>query len=195
MRQIINHFTDDDLYKFSMCCAVIDNYPRAMVKYQFVDRNNTVYPEGFADELNRQIESLESLQITDEEINFLKHRCYYISNWFYPYLKGFKFDKKSICARCKLVNLCPTCYACNKAATGDIGKMDSDMCLLNRLCILAGAKIEYYRLIDNDSNSVETQRTLKAIEVLQTETFNPASVYLNNPYFFERALMPLVATT
>lgn len=94
MRQIINHFTDDDLYKFSMCCAVIDNYPRAMVKYQFVDRNNTVYPEGFADELNRQIASLEGLQVTDEEIDFLKHRCYYISNWFYPYLKGFKFDRK-----------------------------------------------------------------------------------------------------
>ena len=33
MRQIINHFTDDDLYKFTMCCAVIDNFPRARVKY------------------------------------------------------------------------------------------------------------------------------------------------------------------
>ena len=28
MRQIITHFTDDDLYKFTMCCAVIDNFPR-----------------------------------------------------------------------------------------------------------------------------------------------------------------------
>lgn len=27
MRQIITHFTDDDLYKFTMCCAVIDNFP------------------------------------------------------------------------------------------------------------------------------------------------------------------------
>ena len=26
MRQIITHFTDDDLYKFTMCCAVIDNF-------------------------------------------------------------------------------------------------------------------------------------------------------------------------
>ncbi len=94
MRQIINHFTDDDLYKFSMCCAVIDNYPRAMVKYQFVDRNNTVYPEGFADELNRQIETLEGLSVTDDEIDFLKRRCYYLSNWFFPYLRGFRFNKK-----------------------------------------------------------------------------------------------------
>ena len=63
MKQIINHFTDDDLYKLSMCCAVIDNYPRAQVKYQFVDRNDTVYPEGFADELHRQIEALEGVVI------------------------------------------------------------------------------------------------------------------------------------
>lgn len=40
MRQIINHFTDDDLYKLTMCCAVIDNYPRAHVRYQFVDRDD-----------------------------------------------------------------------------------------------------------------------------------------------------------
>lgn len=92
----------------------------------------------------------------------------------------FKFNKKSICAQCKLVNLCPTCYACNKASTGDIGTMDSDMCLLNRLCILAGAKIEYYHLINSNSNSVEKQQTLKAIQALQKEIFNPSSIYLNN---------------
>ena len=71
-RQIIQHFTDDDLYKLSMCCAVIDNFPRAQVKYQFVDRDNTVYPEGFADEVLHQIELLESVVITDEEVNFRK---------------------------------------------------------------------------------------------------------------------------
>lgn len=42
MRQIIQHFTDDDLYKFTMCCAVIENYPRTQVRYRFNDRNNTV---------------------------------------------------------------------------------------------------------------------------------------------------------
>ena len=38
MEQIIKHFTDDDLYKFTMCCAVIDNFPRAQVKYTFTAR-------------------------------------------------------------------------------------------------------------------------------------------------------------
>ncbi len=94
MRQIITHFTDDDLYKFTMCCAVIDNFPRAQVKYSFTDRNNTVYPNGFADELNNQIVMLESLVITDQEIEFMKNRCCYIPSWFYNYLKGYRFKRE-----------------------------------------------------------------------------------------------------
>lgn len=94
MKQIINHFTDDDLYKLSMCCSVIDNYPRAQVKYQFVDRNNTVYPTGFADELRRQIEALEGVIITDDEIDFMKRRCSYMPHWFFTYLRGYRFSRE-----------------------------------------------------------------------------------------------------
>ncbi len=96
MRQIITHFTDDDLYKFTMCCAVIDNYPRTQVKYHFTDRDNTVYPDGFADELRRQIEALEGVRITDEEIDFMRRRCRYIPSWFYCYLKGFSYDRNRV---------------------------------------------------------------------------------------------------
>ena len=94
MRQIINHFTDDDLYKFSMCCAVIDNYPRAQVKYMFNGRDNLVYPEGFADLVMEQVGYLENLVITDEEIEFMKRKCYYLPDWFYIYLRGFRFKKE-----------------------------------------------------------------------------------------------------
>lgn len=94
IRPIITHFTDDDLYKLSMCCAVIDNYPRAMVRYSFVDRNGTVYPEGFADELNKQVAYLENVVITDEEVAFMKAHCAYIPIWFYTYLKGFRYRRE-----------------------------------------------------------------------------------------------------
>lgn len=90
---IIRHFTDDDLYKFTMCCAVIDNYPRTQVKYRFNDRDNTVYPPGFAEELERQIGYLDDLRITDEEIDFMKRKCSFIPNWFYSFLKGFRYDR------------------------------------------------------------------------------------------------------
>lgn len=92
MHQIITHFTDDDLYKFTMCCAVIDNYPRAQVRYIFKDRNDTVYPPGFARELREQVKALESIKITNDEIDFMKRRCPYIPYWFYSYLQGFRYD-------------------------------------------------------------------------------------------------------
>lgn len=98
MRQIINHFTDDDLYKFTMCCAVIENYPRTRVKYSFFDRNNTVYPPGFAAEVMRQVKMLESVTITEAEIDFMRRRCRYIPEWFYSYLKGFHYDHTLVTA-------------------------------------------------------------------------------------------------
>ncbi len=92
MRQIITHFTDDDLYKLTMCCAVIDNFPRAQVKYTFVDRNNTVIPHCFAELVWEQIKMRESGVITDEEIAFMKKWCYYMPGWFYTYMKGFRYS-------------------------------------------------------------------------------------------------------
>lgn len=94
MRQIINHFTDDDLYKFTMCCAVIENYPRAWVRYEFTDRDGTCYPPGFGDELMRQVRMLEHVVITDEEIDYMSRRCNYIPAWFLSYLRGFRYDSR-----------------------------------------------------------------------------------------------------
>ncbi len=99
MRQIITHFTDDDLYKFTMCCAVIDNFPRAQVKYTLTDRSDTVYPPGFAHALEEQIKMLESVTITTEEIDFMKLRCRYIPAWFYTYLKGYRFNHEWVSVR------------------------------------------------------------------------------------------------
>lgn len=93
MRPIINHFTDDDLYKFTMCCAVVENFPRTIVKCRFTDRDNSVYPPGFAEALRQQIAYLEDLVITDEEVEFMKRRCRYIPDWFYSFLKGFRYDR------------------------------------------------------------------------------------------------------
>lgn len=94
--QIIHHFTDDDLYKFTMCCAVIDNYPRTQVKYKFNDRADSIYPPGFASELMRQIKLLEKVVITEEEIDYMKRKCDFIPDWFYSFLKGFRYDSRQV---------------------------------------------------------------------------------------------------
>lgn len=99
MRQIITHFTDDDLYKFTMCCAVIDNFPRTRVRYRFTDRSSTVYPPGFDGLVMEQMKMLETVTITDEEIDFMRRRCDYIPAWFLSYLKGFRYDSRLVNAR------------------------------------------------------------------------------------------------
>lgn len=79
-----------------MCCAVIENYPRTRVRYRFTDRDNTVYPPGFADELRHQIDALASLSITDEEVAFMRRSCPYIPSWFYNFLKGFRYSPRCV---------------------------------------------------------------------------------------------------
>ena len=94
MEQIIKHFTDTDLYKFSMCCAIIDNFPRAQVKYEFVDRNGLCYPKGFGKLVEEQIALLENLVITEEEIQFMRRKCYFLPGWFLTYLRGFRYKRE-----------------------------------------------------------------------------------------------------
>ena len=94
MEPIITHFTDTDLYKLTMCCAILNCFPRAMVKYQFVDRNNNVYPKGFADEVRCQVKYLEDLRFTRKAEEFMTRKCYYLPTWFYTYLRGFRYDSR-----------------------------------------------------------------------------------------------------
>ncbi len=96
MNRIINHLTDDDLYKFTMGCAVIDNYPRAQVKYEFTDRSGRVYPSGFATELRTQIDALADLELTADEADFFVRRCPYIPAWYLTFLKGFRYDPRRV---------------------------------------------------------------------------------------------------
>ncbi len=96
MEPIITHFTDTDLYKLTMCCAILNCYPRAVVKYQFVDRNHTSYPKGFAEELRKQINYLEDLRFTNEEQEYMTQKCYFIPSWFYTYLKGVRYDASCV---------------------------------------------------------------------------------------------------
>lgn len=77
-----------------MCCAVIDNYPRTRVKYRFNDRDHTCYPKGFAEALKEQIIMLENVVISEEEINFMKRKCSFIPDWFYSFLKGYRYDHR-----------------------------------------------------------------------------------------------------
>ena len=96
MKQIITHFTDNDLYTFSCQYYIMRQYPRAEVEYTFFDRNHTVYPKGFAALLREQMDAMKDVVITDEEIDFMTRKCIYLPLWYFTFLKGYRFNPSEV---------------------------------------------------------------------------------------------------
>lgn len=96
MRQIITHFTDNDLYTFSCQYYILEQYPRAEVEYTFYDRNHTVYPAGFAELLQEQINGMANVVVTQEELDYMRDHCYYLPLWYFTFLKGYRFNPAEV---------------------------------------------------------------------------------------------------
>ena len=90
MRQIINHFTDNDAYTFSCQYYVLQTYPRAEVEYTFFDRNKTRYPKGFGELVKEQLGLMPHVMITSEEIAFMKRKMYF------TFLRGYRFNPHEV---------------------------------------------------------------------------------------------------
>jgi nicotinate phosphoribosyltransferase len=96
MKQIINDILDNDLYKLTMQQAVVKKFPRAKVKYAFINRGKTQFPEGFAEELRSQIKMMENLALTKEEKSWLNKKCYYLDPTYLDFLYGYRYDSSEI---------------------------------------------------------------------------------------------------
>lgn len=96
MEQIIKHFTDNDLYTFTCQYYILKTYPRAEVEYKFFDRNKTKYPKELVEILKEQVNMMKDVVITDEEIEFMKQKCYYLPLWYFTFLKGYRFNPAEV---------------------------------------------------------------------------------------------------
>lgn len=96
MKQIITHFTDNDLYTFTCQYYILHTYPRSIVRYSFFDRNDTRYPKGFGDMLQQQINGMRDVIITNEEIEYMKKKIYFLPDWYYYFLKGYRFNPSEV---------------------------------------------------------------------------------------------------
>ena len=96
MQQIIRHLTDNDAYTFSCQYYVLQKYPRAEVEYTFFDRNHTVYPSGFSELLTEQLGYMRNVAVTEEEIAFMHRRMYYLPEWYFTFLRGYRFNPDEV---------------------------------------------------------------------------------------------------
>lgn len=93
MRSIL----DTDLYKLTMGQAVNQLYPRAVAKYRFKNRN----PEqpltcDMIDAIHDDIMMMEDLSLTDDEAEWLREACPFLTPWYIDWLKGFRFNPEQV---------------------------------------------------------------------------------------------------
>lgn len=93
---IIKHFTDNDLYKFSVMLAIQKLYPWSYVKYAFTNRGGTQFPEGFAERMREEVAAMANLKLTQEEKKFVKTKCYFFDPAFVDFLEGFKYKPEEV---------------------------------------------------------------------------------------------------
>jgi nicotinate phosphoribosyltransferase len=80
---------DNDFYKFTMQHAVIRLFPKAKVRYGFINRGKHVFPPGFADLLQKSVNAMADLRLTKDEKHYLAHFCPYLDPTYLDFLQGY----------------------------------------------------------------------------------------------------------
>ena len=96
-QQIIYSILDTDLYKLTMQYAVLQKFPSLEVKYRFNDRNNQIYPKGFAEALVGQLRMMEKLELTLVEESFLRKKVgTFLPQTYLDFLAGYRFNSNEV---------------------------------------------------------------------------------------------------
>ena len=93
---IISSILDTDLYKFTTSYAYSKLFPRAYGEFEFVDRSNGDYPEGFDHLLKKELEQMAGLSLTAGEEAFIRKQMPYLPPIYIDFLKGFRFDPSEL---------------------------------------------------------------------------------------------------
>ncbi|WP_291122324.1 nicotinate phosphoribosyltransferase [Empedobacter sp. UBA7620] len=93
---IIKSIIDNDFYKFTMQFGVTKLYPDVMARYKFINRGEHQFPEGFAEELQKEINAMASLALTKDEKDFFTTNCPYLSPAYLDFLQGYRYDPNEV---------------------------------------------------------------------------------------------------
>ncbi|MDL2227297.1 nicotinate phosphoribosyltransferase [Bacteroidales bacterium OttesenSCG-928-K03] len=97
---MIKSILDNDFYKFTMQKATINLFPRAIVKYEFINRAGTLFPDGFDKILMENIKEMRSIKLTKDEKDYLISRCYFLDPAYIDFLAGYRFDPDEVTVTC-----------------------------------------------------------------------------------------------
>jgi len=101
-RLIIQSILDTDLYKLTQQQAVLHGnslgiaYEEVDAEYDFINRGNTEFPEGFAQKVMQQVELMADLSLTDQEYSWLERQLPFLKRSYRDYLRGYRFDPSEV---------------------------------------------------------------------------------------------------
>lgn len=71
-------------------------YPDVMARYKFINRGEHEFPNGFAEELQNEINAMASLALTKDEKEFFSTNCPYLSHAYLDFLQGYRYDPAEV---------------------------------------------------------------------------------------------------
>ena len=93
---MIRSLLDNDLYKLTMQQGVHMLYPRADVRYHFINRGENVFPAGFSVRLTEAIERMAVLSLNDEEATWLEKTCGFLTPVYLDFLRHYRYDPSEV---------------------------------------------------------------------------------------------------
>lgn len=100
--QIITDIDDLDFYKITMLYVIFKKYSNVKTSWTFYNRGRHKFPEGFANELRKQIDNFTNLKFTPEILYNLRRIAKTFDGTplfdesFYSFLRGYTYDPSQV---------------------------------------------------------------------------------------------------
>lgn len=140
-------FLDTDLYKLTMHAAVFSNFPEANVVYKYTNRSSQfLFNQDAINWIREQLELMENLRFTDDEISYLKKAVPYLPQNYLDYLREFQLNPKD-----------QVIFTSESSSNGS-GKFNLDLLVKGKWCetilyeipILSIVSEAYFKFVDVD---------------------------------------------
>ena len=157
-------FLDTDLYKLTMQCAILKYFPTVDVEYKFTNRTPQMrLNQEAAAWLQEQIRKLGNITLEQQELQFLRHHCPFLSSDYLNYLQQFRLRP----AEQVHLKFTPV----DEGSLGDLEVTITGLWVETILCeipILALTSEAYFKFIDKDwePEGQEEQAYEKGIRLL-----------------------------
>jgi nicotinate phosphoribosyltransferase len=96
MSRYIHSILDNDFYKITMQCAVVQCFPSEVVKYSFINRGKHEFPDGFAERLQEEVIAMAGLKLSKTEKKYLQKTCPYLHLPYIDFLEGYRYNPEEV---------------------------------------------------------------------------------------------------